>query len=74
LFTEEEFHKTYPGRGVPARLTPEWLDTFGGDILLEGPQATSGVAGQQSIRDGVQEINGKWYTKYSLGPVPDDKQ
>lgn len=39
------------------------------DVVLEGPQATGGTVYQYSQRDGVEEINGQWFTKYVLGPV-----
>lgn len=46
-----------------------WLDAHGADVVLEGPQATGGTVYQYSQRSGVEEIDGKWYTKYILGPV-----
>jgi hypothetical protein len=53
--------------GTP--LTEEFINQYGGDIVFEGPQASGGTVYQYSQRDGVQEIEGKWYTKYILGPV-----
>jgi hypothetical protein len=38
--------------------------------VFEGAQATGGTVYQYSQRDGVeQQSDGKWYTKYILGPV-----
>jgi hypothetical protein len=54
-------------------LTEEVINEWGGDIVLEGPQATGGTVYQYSMRSGVQEIEGKWYTKYILGPVFTDR-
>jgi len=50
-------------------LTPEIAEALGVDVLLEGPQATGGTHYQYSQRSGVEQIDGKWYTKYILGPV-----
>lgn len=50
-------------------LTAEVVNTFESEIVLEGPQATGGNHYQYSQRDGVEQIDGKWYTKYILGPV-----
>ena len=50
-------------------LTPEVMELVGVDPVLEGPQATGGTVYQYSQRDGVEQIDGKWYTKYILGPV-----
>lgn len=39
------------------------------DVVFEGPQPSLTPPYQFSFRDGVQQIDGKWYTKYSIGPV-----
>lgn len=51
------------------QLTPEVMEAIGADPVLEGPQATGGDHYQFSQRDGVEQVDGKWYTKYILGPV-----
>jgi hypothetical protein len=50
-------------------LTEEFINQYGGDLVFEGPQATGGTVYQYSMRSGVREIEGKWYTNYILGPV-----
>lgn len=50
-------------------LTQEVAEALGVDVVLEGPQATGGTHYQYSQRSGVEQIDGKWYTKYILGPV-----
>jgi hypothetical protein len=52
-----------------APQTEEWLNAHGADVVLEGPQATGGTVYQYSQRAGVEQIEGKWYTKYVLGPI-----
>jgi hypothetical protein len=49
--------------------TEEVLEALGADVVFEGPQATGGTVYQFSMPDGVEQIDGKWYTKYILGPV-----
>jgi hypothetical protein len=51
------------------QLTPEVMEALGVDPVLEGPQATTTPPYQVSQRDGVEQLDGKWYTKYVLGPV-----
>jgi hypothetical protein len=51
------------------RTTDEILQSLGADVVFEGAQATGGTVYQYSQRDGVEEVGGKWYTKYVLGPV-----
>ena len=53
--------------GTP--LTEEFINQYGGDIVLEGPQATTTPPYQFSQRSGVEQLDGKWYTKYIAGPV-----
>ena len=52
-----------------APQTEEWLNAHGADVVLEGPQATGGTVYQYSMRQGVEQLDGKWYTKYILGPI-----
>jgi len=51
------------------RTTDEILKELGADVVFEGAQATGGTVYQYSQRDGVEQVGGKWYTKYILGPV-----
>lgn len=51
------------------QTTVEILDNLGADPVLEGPQATGGTVYQYSQYNGVEQIDGQWYTKYVLGPI-----
>ena len=55
------------------QTTPEVLEALGADPVLEGPQATTTSPYEFSYRNGVEQIDGKWYTKYSVGPVFTDR-
>jgi hypothetical protein len=55
-------------------LTTEVVNSFDSDVILEGPQATGGTVYQYSQQDGVEQIDGNWYTKYILGPVFTDSE
>lgn len=66
---EQEFRAMFPNTGFPVQLTEAIINNFGGDVVFEGPQASGGTIYQYSQRQGVEQINGKWYTKYVLGPV-----
>ena len=67
----DEFRAYQHTHGGPSwgTTTPEILDSLGADVVLEGPQATGGTVYQYSQADGVEQIDGKWYTKYVLGPI-----
>lgn len=55
------------------QTTPEVLEALGADPVLEGPQATTTSPYEFSYRNGVEQIDGKWFTKYSVGPVFTDR-
>ena len=62
---ESELRGLYPNTSGP-------LDDLY-DVVFEGPQATGGTVYQYSQAAGVEQIEGKWYTKYILGPVFADR-
>ena len=67
----DEFRAYQHTHGGPSwgTTTEEILNSLGADVVLEGPQATGGTVYQYSQAAGVEQIDGKWYTKYVLGPV-----
>ena len=64
----EEFNRTI----CSLPITPELLQQYGADPVLEGPQSTTTPPYEYSYRNAVELIHGKWYTKYSVGPVFQD--
>ena len=68
---EAEFRAYTKANGGPTwdTTTTEVLTALGADIVFEGPQATGGTVYQYSQAAGVEQVDGQWYTKYSLGPV-----
>ena len=72
---EAAFRTHIKANGGPSwdTTTPEVLEALGADVVFEGPQATGGTVYQFSMPDGVEQIEGKWYTKHILGPVFTDR-
>ena len=68
---ESEFRAYTKANGGPSweTTTTEVLETLGADVVFEGAQATGGTVYQYSHRAGVEQIDGKWFTKYVLGPI-----
>jgi hypothetical protein len=68
---ESEFRAYQQANGGPSweTTTTEVLEALGADVVFEGPQATGGTVYQYSQASGVEQTDGKWYTKYVLGPV-----
>jgi len=69
---ESEFRAHVKAHDGPSwgTTTTEVLEALGADVVFEGPQVTGGTVYQYCQRDGVeQQPDGRWYTKYILGPV-----
>ena len=68
---ESEFRAYTKANGGPSweTTTTEVLDSLGADVVFEGPQASGGTVYQFSQAAGVEQVDGKWYTKYVLGPI-----
>lgn len=66
---ENEFRAMFPNTSFPQQLSEELLNDLGADVVFEGPQASGGTVYQYSVRQGEEQIDGKWYTKHVLGPV-----
>lgn len=68
VVTEQEFRAMHANTSFPSVLSADVLDSAGADIVFEGPQAQP-TRYQTAYRDGVEQINGKWYTKYSVADM-----
>jgi hypothetical protein len=68
---EAEFRAYTKANGGPSWdiTTTEVLTALGADVVFEGAQASGGTVYQYSQANGVEQVDGKWYTKYVLGPV-----
>ena len=67
--TQGEIRKLHPNTSLPKVWNDDICNLLGVDPVFEGPQATPTTLYQYSMQQGVEQINGKWYTKYVLGPV-----
>lgn len=74
VITESEFRALHKNTSFPKPLTLDILNSFGVDAILEGPQATTTPPYEISVRQGIEEINGQWFTKYVIGPVFTDTE
>lgn len=67
---ESEFRALFPNTSLPL-LTEAVLNELGADVVLEGAQAQP-TRYQIAFRDGVEQIGGKWHTKYSVSDLDAD--
>jgi len=73
---ESEFRAYTKANGGPSweTTTTEILEALGANVVFEGAQATGGTVYQYSQASGVEQIDGKWFTKYVLGPIFTDSE
>ena len=77
VMLEDQLRRWLQETGGPSydTLTPEVMEAIGVDPVFEGAQATGGTVYQYSMRQGVeQQADGKWYSKYVLGPIFTDNE
>jgi len=67
--TISQFKASYPNTSFPKQITNTILDSYGYDPVLNGAAATVTAPYGVSTRDGVEEINGQWFTRFVAGPV-----
>ena len=67
---ESEFRAYTKAHGGPSweTTTTEILDNLGADVVFEGPQAQT-TRYQVAFADGVEQIDGQWFTKWSVADM-----
>jgi len=65
---EGEFRAMHSNTSMPPQLTKDIINDLGGDVVFEGPQPQP-TRYQVGFADGLEQIDGKWYTKYSVADM-----
>lgn len=73
VMMESEFRYYQKTNNGPTwdQTTDEILEALGADVVFNGPQAQPGRY-QTAYRDGVEQLEGKWYTKFSVADMGDE--
>jgi hypothetical protein len=73
VMLEDELRRWARDNNGPSwdRTTDEVLEALGADVVFEGPQAQP-TRYQVAFRDGVEQVDGRWFTKYSVADLDDD--
>lgn len=69
VITDNQLRDDNPQTSFPKQITTEILNSFGYDAVLNGAAATVTGPYERSVRDGVEEIDGQWFTKFVVGPI-----
>ena len=63
VISDSEFRLRHKHTSFPRIIDEPLQDQFGIDMIFEGPQRQGPPPYSQTYRDGIEELNGKWYTK-----------
>lgn len=69
IIGEAEFKKINSNTSFPAELTDQILNEFEADKVLKGVEPTISDRYKFVFEQGVEQIDGKWFTKFVIGPV-----
>mgnify|MGYP003109604778 CR=1 FL=1 len=69
VITDRQLRADNPGTSFPKQITTDILDGFGYDLVFHGAEPAPSGPYETVVRDGVEEINGKWHSKFIIGPV-----
>ena len=69
VITTSQFKGLYPNTSFPKPMTVEVYESFGYDSVLNGAAAKVTAPYEVSQESGVEEVDGKWFTKFVVGPV-----
>ena len=69
VISERDFYHKYPHTSFPKPLPTHILDLYGVDLVLDGPRPQTTSPYETIVRQGIEQIKGKWVTKYVIGPI-----
>ena len=68
---EQSFRQLFPDTSFPKPLTEAIVNDLGYDWILDGTEPSVTPPYESSVRDGVEEISSKWYTKFKKVTLDD---
>lgn len=69
VMTDTKYKKNNPNVSFPKEVPEGVWNSLGVDVVYPGQPAQGGTVYQHSVHAGVEFIDGKWYSKFTLGPV-----
>ena len=72
LVGEIAFKRQFPNTSIPKPLSEAVVNSLGYEWVLDGAQPTLTPPYQRVERDGVEQISGKWYTKFKVATATGD--
>jgi len=72
IIGESMFRREFPNVSIPKPLTEENVNSLGYDWVFDGAQPSLTPPYQSSVRDGVEQINGQWFTEFKISTATGD--
>ena len=72
IIGESMFRREFPHISIPKPLTETVVNSLGYDWVFDGAQPSLTPPYQSSVRDGVEQISGKWYTEFIVSTATGD--
>jgi hypothetical protein len=72
LVGESAFRREFPHISIPKPLTETIVNSLGYDWVFDGAQPSLTPPYQSSVRDGVEQIDGKWFTEFKISTATGD--
>ena len=72
IIGESMFRREFPNVSIPKPLTEENVNFLGYDWVFDGAQPSLTPPYQSSVRDGVEQIDGKWFTEFKISTATGD--
>ena len=67
IVSDSEFRLRHRHTSFPRIIDEPLQEEFGIDQIFDGPQNQGPPPYSYTYRDGIEEIDGRWYTKYTIG-------
>ena len=72
LIGESAFRREFPNVSIPKPLTETIVNSLGYDWVFDGAQPNLTPPYQSSVRDGVEQIDGQWFTEFKIQTATGD--
>jgi hypothetical protein len=63
------FKNLFPNTSFPKVLDEALVNSFGYDWVYDGAQPSTTPPYESVVREGVEQVSGRWQTKYKKGPT-----
>ena len=67
--TRDEVLAKHKGWSFPKPITNTVIESLGYTTVFEGIKPSVTAPYGTTIRDGIEQISGKWYKRYKVGPI-----